>query len=180
MIHNRKRLVKRKKKKTFKKTKTAKKEKKSTPYMLFIKEEREKINRENPSLKFGEIAKLMGQRWLKMSDEEKKKFFDMAGVSMPTSVQQVSNEQSNLFSRRLGNLMSPQVTQINNDRQTNNLFGQLTSVTDTNLGINKINDTNDKGFGFTQEPPSSPSLFGPQPGSNINVKVKKRKPRSIC
>lgn len=47
-------------------------------YIFFSKNERTKIKIENPNIKFGEVAKLIGERWKKVSDKDKKKFGKMA------------------------------------------------------------------------------------------------------
>eukprot|EP00854_Cymbomonas_tetramitiformis_P016961 gene16961-20151_t len=47
-------------------------------YMFFCMENREKVKTEMPDLTFGEIGRIMGQRWAAASAEEKTKFTDMA------------------------------------------------------------------------------------------------------
>ena len=46
------------------------------PYIAFSMDERKKIVAENPSLKsdIGKVAKMVGERWRKLSDGEKAKF----------------------------------------------------------------------------------------------------------
>jgi hypothetical protein len=51
------------------------------PYIAFSMDERKKIVAENPSLKsdIGKVAKMVGERWRKLSDAEKAKFKGRAG-----------------------------------------------------------------------------------------------------
>ena len=44
------------------------------PYMVFCKEMRPKIVKENPSYSFGEVGKALGAAWGKLSDKEKAKY----------------------------------------------------------------------------------------------------------
>lgn len=44
------------------------------PYMVFCKEMRPKIVKENPSYTFGEVGKALGAAWGKLSDKEKAKY----------------------------------------------------------------------------------------------------------
>eukprot|EP00271_Cylindrocystis_brebissonii_P009091 TRINITY_DN23728_c0_g1_i1.p1 TRINITY_DN23728_c0_g1~~TRINITY_DN23728_c0_g1_i1.p1 ORF type:complete len:124 (+),score=54.84 TRINITY_DN23728_c0_g1_i1:121-492(+) len=47
-------------------------------FMMFSKEEREGIKKKNPDAAFGEMGKLMGEAWKKMSDKDKKPYQKMA------------------------------------------------------------------------------------------------------
>jgi len=47
-------------------------------YMFFSQDQRTKIQAENPEAGFGEIGKLLGEAWKKLSDNEKKPYTDMA------------------------------------------------------------------------------------------------------
>jgi len=47
-------------------------------YMLFVQKERPVIVEKNPDLKFTDIGKLLGAQWAKLTEEEKKKYVDMA------------------------------------------------------------------------------------------------------
>jgi len=49
-------------------------------YMYFMEVNRERIKNENPGASFGEIGKLVGAQWKAMSDNEKKKYEDMANT----------------------------------------------------------------------------------------------------
>ena len=49
-----------------------------TSYFLFTAKERPKIKAEDPKLSFGEIAKLIGQRWKEIDPETKERFTKMA------------------------------------------------------------------------------------------------------
>lgn len=43
-----------------------------TAYMIFSQEHRQEVREENKDAKIGEISKILGERWKKLSDEEKK------------------------------------------------------------------------------------------------------------
>ncbi|TPX44588.1 hypothetical protein SeMB42_g01541 [Synchytrium endobioticum] len=45
-----------------------------TAFMLFSKEYRPKIKEENPDVTFGDVGKLLGAAWNKLSDKEKEPF----------------------------------------------------------------------------------------------------------
>merc|ERR1712129_245826 len=47
-------------------------------YFLFMNEVRDATKAETPGLKIGDIAKLLGERWGKMEDEEKSKYQELA------------------------------------------------------------------------------------------------------
>jgi len=48
--------------------------KKLTGFMLFSKENREKVKAENPDITFGQIGKKLGEMWRALSDEEKAEY----------------------------------------------------------------------------------------------------------
>lgn len=52
-----------------------------SPYILFSTENRAKAKAENPTLTFGELGKLLGERWRELSDEEKQKYKDAAAAA---------------------------------------------------------------------------------------------------
>ncbi|CAO3695849.1 unnamed protein product [Rhizopus microsporus] len=41
-------------------------------YMFFSQDNREVVKKENPNASFGEIGKLLGEKWKNMTDEQKK------------------------------------------------------------------------------------------------------------
>jgi len=45
-----------------------------TAYVFFCTMEREKFVAENPGIKFGDLSKLMGQEWKRMTSEQKGKY----------------------------------------------------------------------------------------------------------
>ncbi|KAI8375027.1 high mobility group box domain-containing protein [Choanephora cucurbitarum] len=47
-------------------------------YMFFSQEWRDTIKKENPEASFGQIGKLLGEKWKSMDDEEKKPYIEMA------------------------------------------------------------------------------------------------------
>lgn len=52
--------------------------KSSSAYIFFSKDERIDIKAKNPNMSFGDITKLVGEKWKKLSDKNKKKFVKMA------------------------------------------------------------------------------------------------------
>ena len=47
-----------------------------TPYFIFHKEKFDKVKQENPELRIGKIASLIGKMWKELSDDEKKHYGD--------------------------------------------------------------------------------------------------------
>merc|ERR1711879_819451 len=47
-------------------------------YFLFMNDYRDATKAENPDLKIGEIAKLLGQKWATIEKEEKEKYEELA------------------------------------------------------------------------------------------------------
>ncbi|CDH53379.1 nucleosome binding protein [Lichtheimia corymbifera JMRC:FSU:9682] len=47
-------------------------------YMFFSQEQRSTVKEENPEATFGDIGKLLGQKWKELTDEEKKPYQDKA------------------------------------------------------------------------------------------------------
>lgn len=65
------------------------------PYIAFSIDERKKIVAENPSLKsdIGKVAKMVGERWRKLSDGEKAKFKGRAGKKSTRKAKKVVEEE---------------------------------------------------------------------------------------
>jgi len=65
------------------------------PYIAFSMHERKKIVAENPSLKsdIGKVAKMVGERWRKLSDGEKAKFKGRAGKKSTRKAKKVVEEE---------------------------------------------------------------------------------------
>jgi len=40
-------------------------------YMFFANDNREKVREENPGIKFGEVGKILGEKWKELTDKEK-------------------------------------------------------------------------------------------------------------
>ena len=57
-----------------KKPAAAKEKKAPGPYMVFCKEKRSVILKQNPGMSFGEVGKALGAAWGKLSDAEKAKY----------------------------------------------------------------------------------------------------------
>lgn len=49
-----------------------------TAYMFYAQDERKVVNRERPDAKFGEVGKLIGEKWRQLSADDKKKYEDLA------------------------------------------------------------------------------------------------------
>lgn len=47
-------------------------------YMIWTRQERKRILADDPKMKMNEVSKAMGERWKKMSDKEKKPYFELA------------------------------------------------------------------------------------------------------
>jgi hypothetical protein len=47
-------------------------------YIFFSKKERIDIKKKHPEMKFGDIAKLISEKWKKVSEKDKKKYVKMA------------------------------------------------------------------------------------------------------
>lgn len=71
------------KKSPVKTAKKAKKEgpKKTNPYMLFSSATRPDVKASNPDATFGEIAKLVGAEWKKLSEKDQKVWSDKAAAA---------------------------------------------------------------------------------------------------
>lgn len=46
------------------------------PYLRFCNQAWKTMKEDNPELKFGEIGKMIGQKWTSLDDEEKQKYID--------------------------------------------------------------------------------------------------------
>lgn len=49
-----------------------------TAYMFYAQDQRKVVNQEHPDAKFGEIGKLIGEKWRQLAPEDKKKYEDQA------------------------------------------------------------------------------------------------------
>ncbi|ODV93063.1 hypothetical protein PACTADRAFT_184821 [Pachysolen tannophilus NRRL Y-2460] len=47
-------------------------------YMFFANETRDIVRAENPGIAFGQVGKVLGERWKALSDDQKKPFEDKA------------------------------------------------------------------------------------------------------
>jgi len=43
-------------------------------YMFFANDNRDKVREENPGIKFGEVGKILGEKWKELTDKEKKPY----------------------------------------------------------------------------------------------------------
>jgi hypothetical protein len=64
-----------------------KKKKKLSPWLKFCKDERIRIKKEDSSIPFGQISKMIGDLWKNMSDEDKKNYGQDEDVSTDTEVE---------------------------------------------------------------------------------------------
>lgn len=49
-----------------------------TAYMFYAQHERKNVNKDKPDAKFGEVGKIIGERWRQLDAEGKKTYEDMA------------------------------------------------------------------------------------------------------
>ncbi|KAI7869315.1 high mobility group box domain-containing protein [Spinellus fusiger] len=49
-------------------------------YMFFSQDQRQVVKEENPEAGFGQIGKILGDKWKKMSDAEKKPYIEKAEI----------------------------------------------------------------------------------------------------
>lgn len=50
----------------------------TTAFFYYAQENRKKVKEENPEMKVTEISKKLGEMWRELSDEDKRKFLDLA------------------------------------------------------------------------------------------------------
>lgn len=53
---------------------------KASAYILFSRDERERVRQENPSLSFGHVSKLLGKIWKEQPKEVKEKYLQISNV----------------------------------------------------------------------------------------------------
>ncbi|KAJ0426063.1 high mobility group box domain-containing protein [Aspergillus carlsbadensis] len=49
-------------------------------YMFFANENREKVREDNPGISFGQVGKMLGEKWKALSDKERKPYDDKAAA----------------------------------------------------------------------------------------------------
>ncbi|KMU85076.1 non-histone chromosomal protein 6 [Coccidioides immitis H538.4] len=49
-------------------------------YMFFAKEQRENVREENPGISFGQVGKLLGERWKALSDKQRAPYEEKAAA----------------------------------------------------------------------------------------------------
>ncbi|OJK05136.1 hypothetical protein ASPACDRAFT_38706 [Aspergillus aculeatus ATCC 16872] len=49
-------------------------------YMFFANDNREKVREENPGISFGQVGKMLGERWKALSDTERRPYEDKAAA----------------------------------------------------------------------------------------------------
>ncbi|KAL6235569.1 Non-histone chromosomal protein 6 [Aspergillus navahoensis] len=49
-------------------------------YMFFANDNREKVREENPGISFGQVGKMLGERWKSLSDKDRKPYEDKAAA----------------------------------------------------------------------------------------------------
>jgi len=49
-------------------------------YMFFANENRDKVREDNPGIKFGEVGKILGEKWKELTDKDKKPYEDKAKI----------------------------------------------------------------------------------------------------
>ncbi|KAK3059804.1 Non-histone chromosomal protein 6 [Coniosporium uncinatum] len=43
-------------------------------YMFFANDQRDKVREDNPGIKFGEVGKMLGEKWKELSDKDKEPY----------------------------------------------------------------------------------------------------------
>ena len=76
-----------------KKSKSAAKRSPSA-YMLFCKDFREEVKKENPDMKFGDITKTLGQMWRDLGSKKKKKYTEKAAELKEEFLNKNKNEEN--------------------------------------------------------------------------------------
>ncbi|KAL4916281.1 high mobility group box domain-containing protein [Aspergillus aurantiobrunneus] len=49
-------------------------------YMFFANDNREKVREENPGITFGQVGKMLGEKWKSLSDKDRKPYEDKAAA----------------------------------------------------------------------------------------------------
>ncbi|KAL2860618.1 high mobility group box domain-containing protein [Aspergillus pseudodeflectus] len=49
-------------------------------YMFFANENREKVREDNPGISFGQVGKMLGEKWKALTDKERKPYDDKAAA----------------------------------------------------------------------------------------------------
>ncbi|PYH77273.1 hypothetical protein BO82DRAFT_185980 [Aspergillus uvarum CBS 121591] len=49
-------------------------------YMFFANDNREKVREENPGISFGQVGKMLGERWKALSDSERRPYEEKAAT----------------------------------------------------------------------------------------------------
>ncbi|PYH45440.1 high-mobility group nucleosome-binding protein [Aspergillus saccharolyticus JOP 1030-1] len=49
-------------------------------YMFFANDNRDKVREENPGISFGQVGKMLGERWKALSDSERRPYEDKAAA----------------------------------------------------------------------------------------------------
>ncbi|KAL5339167.1 Non-histone chromosomal protein 6 [Aspergillus crustosus] len=49
-------------------------------YMFFANDNRDKVREENPGITFGQVGKMLGERWKALSDKDRKPYDDKAAT----------------------------------------------------------------------------------------------------
>ncbi|KAL4969546.1 high-mobility group nucleosome-binding protein [Aspergillus stella-maris] len=49
-------------------------------YMFFANDNREKVREENPGITFGQVGKMLGEKWKALSDKDRKPYEDKAAT----------------------------------------------------------------------------------------------------
>ncbi|RJE18329.1 hypothetical protein PHISCL_09341 [Aspergillus sclerotialis] len=49
-------------------------------YMFFANEQREKVREDNPGISFGQVGKMLGEKWKNLSDEDRRPYEEKAAA----------------------------------------------------------------------------------------------------
>ncbi|KAL1921404.1 uncharacterized protein VTP21DRAFT_11120 [Calcarisporiella thermophila] len=66
-----------------------------TAYMMFVQQQRKVVQQENPTVSFGQIGKILGEKWKNLEEDEKKKYVKMAEKDKERYEKQKSEYEAN-------------------------------------------------------------------------------------
>ncbi|KAL4897112.1 high mobility group box domain-containing protein [Aspergillus ambiguus] len=62
-------------------------------YMFFANENREKIREDNPGIAFGQVGKMLGEKWKALSDEDRRPYEEKAAADKKRYEDEKANYQ---------------------------------------------------------------------------------------
>lgn len=104
---------------------TEKKKKKLSPWLTFCKNERVRIKKEDSSIPFGKISKMIGDLWKNMTDEDKKKY----GQNIPVEDPVEDDDSKSVISKADSEVVN--VNNWNEDKLKKMKISELRSLCDS-------------------------------------------------